>query len=198
MRLKTVKSQKDEANSYYNEKYSKQIDCWDVEFDNGTAGKTRSFKISEVGFEGELEKNDKGFWIQKRDEQSSFKGTSSGASKYDGDGQKQGMAIKAGADYVTRHSDKKLPPEVFAKAVEAYATALYNLELKKSKPSPASWEEMRDKKNEILARAEAEKEKTEYPTVEEHKAAAKEINDDYGIVVDEIDTTPINLDDIPF
>jgi len=110
-----------------------------------------------------------------------------GGSKYDGDGQKQGMAIKSAADYVTRHSDKKLPPEQFAKAVEAYATALYNLELKKQPPAPASWEAMREKKNEILARVE-----------EEREPVAVTANGNHDVIVEDIDDTPIRLEDIPF
>lgn len=87
-------------------------------------------------------------------------GFSGGGSKYDSDGQKQGMAIKSAADYVTKHSKDKLAPNEFARAVEAYATALYNLELKKHAPAPAgkAWESMRAKSEEVKERVAAEEE----------------------------------------
>lgn len=76
------------------------------------------------------------------------------------DGQKQGMAIKAAADYVTKHSTEKLSPVLFATAVEAYATALYNLELKKAKPAnpDSAWEKQRAKAQLVKQQAEQDEE----------------------------------------
>lgn len=89
-----------------------------------------------------------------------------GGSRYDSDGQKQGMAIKSAADYVTKHSKDKLAPEQFAKAVEAYATALYNLQLKKQSPAPKSWEDMRAKSAEVKERVAQEEKKMTYSDID--------------------------------
>ena len=76
------------------------------------------------------------------------------------DGQKQGMCIKAAAEYVTQHSKDKLSPIMFAAAVEAYATALYNLELKKAEPAnpDSAWEKQRAKAQVVKAQNESEPE----------------------------------------
>jgi hypothetical protein len=60
-------------------------------------------------------------------------GSHSGGKKsggYDSDGQKQGMAIKAASDYVTKWADKKLSPNEFGTAVKSYAVVLYEMQLK--------------------------------------------------------------------
>lgn len=69
-----------------------------------------------------------------------------GGRKFDGDGQKQGMSIKAAAEYVTKFADKKLAPDELANAIEAYATAIYRIELKKEekKVNAPAWEAARE------------------------------------------------------
>jgi hypothetical protein len=56
--------------------------------------------------------------------------TYTSSTKYDSDGQRQGMAIKAAAEYITKWADKKLTPTEFSKAVMPYATVLYEMTLK--------------------------------------------------------------------
>lgn len=110
-----------------------------------------------------------------------------GGNKYDSDGQKQGMAIKSACDYVTKHSTDKLSPLEFAGAVEKYATALYNLELKKQEvPNSAAWEEARQKALKIKEEARLKEEAERQPVAPN------------GVEIEEIDTTPIDISDIPF
>lgn len=110
-----------------------------------------------------------------------------GGSKYDSDGQKQGMAIKSACDYVTKHSTAKLSPLEFAGAVEKYATALYNLNLKKQEVAPsAAWEEARLKALKVKEEARLKEEAERQPVTPD------------GVEIEEIDDTPIDISQIPF